>query len=333
MLAALALWIASDGHPPASAAEPPAPGEPSSNRLWMASLRWENDTFSSRDRWYTDGVSLSLSHTGNSWLDPLADWLPWGQGRRTVGYELGQIMVTPQDISRPVPDPNDRPYAGILYTALSLHVDQGDSYNGLKFITGMVGPWSLAEQTQKTIHRWIGSKIPQGWDHQLHNEPILNLVYEHRHKFRWLGEPDGFAVEALPLAGGMLGNVLTQGYAGGQLRLGYRIPDDFGVTLMRGMVHLPPPRRRQAPGQSTWGLFVYGGGTANVVLRNITLDGNSFEDSPSVDKKWFVPAAEFGVGLSQRRFQASFSYVIWGKEFDGQSGHSEFGALTASWLF
>ena len=302
-------------------------------RQWSLSLRWENDTFGGADRFYTDGASLSLAHTGPSWLDPVADCLPWGEGRRTVGYDFGQIMVTPSDTTLAVPDPKDRPYAGILSVGLSLHVERGNQYNGLKFITGVVGPWSLADETQKQVHRWVGSGQPQGWDYQLHNEPIFNLVYEHRRKYRLLGEPQGLAVEVLPAGNVMLGNVLTQGQLGGQFRFGFNIPDDFGTTLMRGMVHLPPPRPPADAAARKWGVYVFGGANANLVLRNITLDGNTWKDSPSVDKEWFVPAAEVGMAVATRRFTAAFAYVFWGKEFKGQSDNSEFGAFTVSYVF
>lgn len=301
-------------------------------RLWMFSARWENDTFGGSDRFYTDGVSLSLSHTGPSWLDPLADRLPWGEGRRTVGYDVGQIMVTPSDTSLAVPDPHDRPYAGILYAGLALHVERDNQYYGLKFITGVVGPWSLAEETQKQVHRWIGSSIPQGWDYQLHNEPILNLVFEHRRKFRLLGEAGRFSAEVLPVGNVMLGNVLTQGDVGLQVRFGYNVPDDFGMTLMRGMVHLPPPRPGPA-GAPPWSVYVYGGASANLVARNITLDGNTWRESRRVDKEWFVPAAEVGMAVSVRRVTAAFAYVFWGREFVAQRDYSEFGALTVSYRF
>jgi len=302
-------------------------------RQWSFAVRWENDTFGGTDRFYTDGVSLSLAQTGSSWLDPIADWLPWGSGRRTVGYEAGQIMVTPADTTRLIPDPHDRPYAGILSVGLSLHVERDNHYNGLKFITGVVGPWSLADETQKQVHRWVGSGLSQGWDYQLHNEPIFNLVYEHRRKYRLLGEPQGFAVEALPAGNIMLGNVLTQGQIGGQFRFGYNIPDDFGTTLMRGMVHLPPPRPSAEAAAPKWGVYFFGGANANIVLRNITLDGNTWKDSPSVDKEWFVPAAEVGMAVATRRFTVAFTYVFWGKEFEGQPDNSEFGAFTVSYAF
>lgn len=312
--------------------EPTGPVSAESQRLWMFSARWENDTFGGSDRFYTDGVSLSLSHTGPSWLDPVADRLPWGEGRRTVGYDVGQIMVTPSNTRLAVPDPHDRPYAGILYAGLALHIEQDNRYYGLKFITGVVGPWSLAEEAQKQVHRWIGSSLPAGWDYQLHNEPVLNLIFEHRRKFRLAGGPGRLAVEALPLGNLMLGNVLTQADAGLQVRLGYNVPDDFGMTLMRGMVHLPPPR--PAPAEAPpWSVYVYVGGAANLVARNITLDGNTWRESRRVDKEWFVPAAEVGMAVSVYRLTAAFAYVFWGREFVGQRDYSEFGALTVSYRF
>jgi hypothetical protein len=329
-LTALALALPATGATDAANPESVLKDAP---RPWSLSLRWENDTFGGSDRFYTDGASLSLAHTGPNWLDPVADCLPWGEGRRTVGYDFGQIMVTPSDTTLAVPDPKDRPYAGILYVGLSLHVERGNQYNGLKFITGVVGPWSLAEETQKQVHRWVGAGLPQGWDYQLHNEPVFNMVYEHRRKYRLLGTPHGLAFEALPVGNVMLGNVLTQGQLGGQFRFGYNLPDDFGTTLMRGMVHLPPPRPSADAQAPKWGVYFFGGGNVNLVARNITLDGNTWQDSRSVDKEWFVPAAEVGMAVSVQRFTAAFTYVFWGREFEGQKDYSEFGAFTVSYRF
>jgi lipid A 3-O-deacylase len=185
------------------------PNAPS--REWAVSVRWENDTFGGTDKFYTDGVALGVTHTGPSWLDPLADWLPWGGGRRTVGYDVTQGMFTPADTTRVVPDPKDRPYAGVLAFGFTLHVEQENSYHGLKFVVGVVGPWSLAEEAQNAVHDLIGNDKSQGWDHQLRNEPVFNLAYEHRHRFHLAGEREQWAVQASPIAGGWLGNLLIQG--------------------------------------------------------------------------------------------------------------------------
>jgi hypothetical protein len=267
-------------------------------------------------------------------MDPLADWLPWGEGRRTVSYDFAQAMFTPSDTDLSPPDPNDRPYAGILALGLTLHVEKASSYHGLKFITGVVGPGSGAEETQNAVHDLIGSGKSQGWDYQLENEPIFNFAYEYRHKFQLTGERDRWSVDALPLGGGWLGNMLAQAEIGGIARFGYNMPDDFGPTLVRGMDFMPPPRRdADRPAESDWGFSVYGGAVVNLVLRDITLDGNTFKDSPSVDKEWFVPALGVGMTFGNRRFQASFAYILWGEEFEGQEENSKFGALTFSYMF
>jgi hypothetical protein len=301
---------------------------------WAVSGRFENDCFGGSDRWYTDGESLSLEHTGPSWLDPLADQLPWGQGRRTVGYDAAQLMFTPSNLTLHNPDPKDRPYAGILAVGLSLQVEQTNSYYGLKFVSGVVGPWSLAGWTQHEVHSLIGDTKPQGWSHQLHNEPIADLLFEYRHKFRLAGEREACSVEGSPIAGAWLGNMLTQAQFGGLVRAGYNIPDDSGPTLLRGMDQMPPPRPSAKPASNAdWGFYIYGGAMGNLVARDITLDGNTFQDSRSVDKKWFVPAEAAGICVGNRRFQTSFTYVIWGKEFDGQTEISKYGVITASYFF
>jgi len=246
---------------------------------------------------------------------------------------MAQGMFTPADKDRSVPGPNDRPYAGVLAFGLTLHIEKETSYHGLKFVTGIVGPWSLANETQNSIHDLIGNDKSQGWDDQLYNEPIFNLAYEYRHKFQLAGERDQWKVQALPLAGSWLGNILIQGQAGGLLRFGYNMPDDFGPTLVRGMGFMPSPRRDVLRQSSDWGFSVYAGSVANLVLRDITLDGNTFRDSPSVDKEFVVPAAGVGMSVGTRRFQTSFSYIFWGKEFEGQDGYSIFGSVAVSYFF
>jgi len=168
----------------------------------------------------------------------------------------------------------------------------------------------------------------------LENEPILNLAYEYRHRLRLAGQPAAWAFEAVPIGGGWLGNMLIQGQCGGLLRAGFNMPNDFGPALVRGLGHLPPPRREEtAASHSGWGFAVQGGALVNLVLRDITLDGNTFEDSPSVDKYFVVPMAGVGLSVAHRRFQTSFTYVFWGKEFEGQRDYSKFGAVTLSYYF
>jgi hypothetical protein len=168
----------------------------------------------------------------------------------------------------------------------------------------------------------------------LNNEPLVDLGFEYRHKFRLAGHSDGWAVEAIPTGGATLGNLLTGAQVNGLLRFGYNIPNDFGLTLAHGMGQLPPPQRREGAGfWSSWGFSIYGAGIANLVLYDVTLDGNTFESSPSVNKNYFVPAGAVGLAIGNRNFLASFTYVFWGKEYDNQPEGSQFGAVTFSYFF
>ncbi|MCB9610765.1 MAG: DUF2219 family protein, partial [Polyangiaceae bacterium] len=78
---------------------------------------------------------------------------------------------------------------------------------------------------------------------------------------------------------------------------------------------------------------VFAGGSANLVARDLTLDGNSFRDGPHVTKEPFFAAGEAGISLWLQHFQTTFSYVIWGREFQGQDQASQFAAVTASVCF
>ena len=56
------------------------------------------------------------------------------------------------------------------------------------------------------------------------------------------------------------------------------------------------------------------------VLRDIFLDGNTFEDSHSVDKKNFVASSTAGLILEFRNFELGYTYTVTSEQFEGQDG-------------
>jgi len=316
---------------------PPPALEKTASPAQAVTLRWENDAVAGNDENYSNGIALSYSREWKGLLGCLWSWLGVDEkAEHSCSYEVGQVMITPSDTDRKNPDPKDRPYAGMLHVAAATQVRWDNQFHGLKFVTGVAGPASLAGETQKWFHRLIGNDLPQGWDYQLENEPIFNLVYEYRRKYRILGEADGFSGELIPVAGGMLGNVLIQGQAGLRARLGFNIPDDFGGTLLRGFGNLPLPKAGayDAEGRPRpAGFYVFASGGMMAVARNLSLDGNTFHHSRHVNKRPFVPAAELGCSLWTRWGQVTASYAAWGKEFDNQPRASSFGAIAVSVFF
>ena len=69
------------------------------------------------------------------------------------------------------------------------------------------------------------------------------------------------------------------------------------------------------------------------VARNILLDGNTFRDSPSVDKKPFVADLIGGIGMIIHRYKITYSYVYRTKEFETQKDEEQFGAVSVSFTF
>jgi hypothetical protein len=299
------------------AAEPLA--KPAQNAF---SIREENDAIGGNDENYTNGISIALTQNRKGLLGWVWDMAGNTEGERFATYELTQLMFTPSDIRLSDPAPNDHPYAGLLYLGFTTHLQRENSLHSLKLIAGLAGPDAFAEDVQRWVHKIEGYSHPNGWSHQIKNEPVVNLVYEYRYKYALTPRDAAFGVELIPMGGAFLGNYLIQAETDVQCRIGYHLPDDFGTTVLRGSGYLPFPQDDKV--NHAWGIYAFAGGGANLVARNLVLDGNSFAESRSVDKRLFLPAAEVGASLWTRRFQVTFSYVMWGKEYYGQQTREDY---------
>ena len=142
-------------------------------------------------------------------------------------------MFAPEDLTKHTPVPSDHPYAGWLYGSVGMVSDTGRTLDNVMLTLGVVGPLSYAEQTQKFVHEVTNSTRPEGWDHQLKNEPGIILTYER--KWRGIVEvaPFGIGADVTPHVGVNLGNINTDASAGATFRLGYDLPADYGPPRIR----------------------------------------------------------------------------------------------------
>ena len=231
---------------------------------------------------------------------------------------LGQNIYTPQAIHTPAPPQPDRPYGAWLYTGVSLlqedRHDTHDTLENTEVLAGVVGPLALGRMVQNDFHQFIGVLPAEGWKNQLHNEPGLVASYERKWRFAApLGE--GFVVDAIPELGGTLGNIFTYGEAGGMVRFGQNMAADYGPSHIRpslsGTGWFDPDR---LDGKIGWYLFA--GTQGRAVARTIFLDGNSWRDSPSVDKKPLVADLMVGASLFwSANARVDFSAIQRTKEF------------------
>jgi lipid A 3-O-deacylase len=295
------------------------------------SLRWENDTFGGTDANYTNGMSLALTRTGSGLLGGVWNLLGVDNGRKSATYEATQFQFTPTDLMLNPPDPNDRPYAGMSYLACATHLQREENLQSLKLIVGFVGPDSGSEAVQKLAHRTLNQKSPRGWPYQLNDEAIVNLLYEYRYRYLLKSGSSGLGAELIPMGGAYLGNYLIQAQSEVLLRFGYNLPDDFGPTSLRGIGYLPMPQFENT--DYSWGVNAFIRGGANLVIRNLTLDGSSFSRSPNVEKRLVVPMTEIGAALWTREFLTTLSFQYWGREFASQPFREGYGSIMFSFPF
>jgi lipid A 3-O-deacylase len=192
---------------------------------------------------------------------------------------------------------------------------------------GIVGESALGRQIQNGWHKIIGVDEVRGWDNQLFDEPGIIVAYEQRHRFILDGASGGWGTDLIPHAGVSLGNVATYINAGAQVRLGWRLPSDFGHALIRPGGDSNTHASADLVG---WAFHGFAGFDARLSAWNIFLDGNTWKDSHKVDKREASLDLFGGLSLRFGRFQCDYTQVYRSKEFYGQDKRDVFGSLSLS---
>lgn len=345
-------------------------------RFRGASARLENDLFVGTDQNYSNGLALTLiSHdlTG----PPDLTCLPWPVRlhARLIGVlnpqfwvdaadpvttqnvvvKFGQSIYTPRDYSRRDLIADDRPYAGLLYLGASWNQRRrsGDAkleiLDTREFTLGVIGPWSLAEQTQNIVHDAVGAERFLGWSHQLSNEPALQLAFDR--KFRTHRSDGaiipGFSADSIRSFGFRLGNIETSATLGLEARIGWNIPNDFGSYPIRpGAENRPPSSAsayrdtevtKHAASSPRPGLHFFTTLEAKLVAHDFSLDGNLLRSGPGVERRPWV--AQAAVGISAHRLfgghgvRLALMHVYRTREFAGQLTDQAYGSIALSWEF
>jgi lipid A 3-O-deacylase len=336
LLAIACLWL----HTPSQAAAQEAAEEEESRAnetdYGRITIIEENDSiYLDDDRYYSQGAQLSWlspsigpgSHfytpfealSGTSIFAPFRSGGQWH--RQHYEILLGQQVFTPSDISLSNPPSDDRPYGGWLYAGLGMVQDTDHrELDHLEILAGIIGPDSMASNAQNDWHQFIGVGEAQGWRHEIHSEPGVMISYERKWRFNqplfW-----GQEIEAIPELGATVGNVMTYGQTGITLRFGQGLLADYGQQRMRPATSGTGYFNADAM-TSPFGYYFYVAAQGRAVGRNIFLDGNTFENSRSVDKKPLVGDLSAGLAMfwsDNFRLDASATYRT--KEFDGQDGN------------
>jgi lipid A 3-O-deacylase len=298
------------------------------------SFCFENDTFAGTDRCFTGGWKLGWmsKNLENYRENPLLKWLPFVNKpgfQHSISMAIGQNIYTPDDISSVNLIPEDHPYAGILFLAFGIHSISSFRMDTLEINLGIVGPHSYAEQMQKFVHKLVKAVQPEGWHHQLKDEITLEAIYERKWKLIRPQSGSGFGYDLIPHFGWGLGNVYIYASTGMQMRLGWNLPGDFGANLIRPGGDCSVSFRRSGK----FGVHFFAAVDGKAVLRNIFLDGNTFQDSHRVDKRPFTLDILLGMSLRVGRFNFSYAYVFWTRKYKTETRRQVFASLNLSYSY
>lgn len=319
------------------------PSEPRDNR-WTFSFYFENDLFADTDRFYTNGtkftwMSPDLSEFRDACQLPakvyqLSQYLPFihrAGVQRNVAFSFGQNLYTPQDIARSDLIEDERPYAAWLYLSAAFHNKTVNWLDTIEVSIGMVGPAALGEEVQNFVHKRRNIQTAEGWAHQIRNEPGINIIWERKFRYDLLGDGSGLGADVLAHVGGSVGNIFTYANSGGGIRFGWNLPRDFGAALIRAAGDSNAPAAaddiRFRRGAISFHTFAAIDGRR--VLRDITLDGNTFRDSHSIDREDWVGDFSLGAALIVGAWKISYAHTARSRTFKG-GDRQIFGSINVS---
>ena len=256
-------------------------------------IEMENDVFSGGDRYYTHGTRITYEEDQLQWF-------------------LQQNIYTPQDISIDTPIINDRPYAGLLCVGLrgtkQWYFNEYEIrriYHQLEMSVGVVGKYSLAEQTQKLTHDWLDSRKPMGWDYQSNDRLWLHsslIIYGEVITTRYLNIRSLVLVDA--------GTVISDIGFGGEAMVGYNIPK-YNDKPMISQNH-------------DFSVYVFGSWIERHFFYNKFLES----DYTDITIRKSVSETRVGIGASYKMLYLQYGFVERGREFNEQIENSTFGSIS-----
>jgi len=257
-------------------------------------IYFENDFPFDDDSDYTNGARFEYQY-----------------GKFNIFFE--QLMYSPENIKTTKYILGSHPYAGFLgigsgYTYDRVLSQKLFQLNYFELSTGIVGPSSLAEETQKTIHKIIGAHEPKGWDNQLKDEFEIQGVVWSGYEYILFGKMSGFNLSISDEIGGYFGTMQRAVGNNAYLKLRYGI----GSNLDRR------PSTIEIRSVNKFSTFILVGNETRYWEHNVFLDGNRNKKSYSVEKEKWTTGIKTGIGVEYKCLEIGWFVLFNSREYKTQ---------------
>lgn len=280
----------------------------------------DNDLFAgdNKDRDYTGGMSITISgeraRDGLLSLDPLLrrlDSLSGDDQEADVYYarQIGLLAFTPSNTLVAEVQPDDRPYASLLFLSNGrVRVDADDRGAWTSSLTIGVLGLSVSERLHSAVHELVGSESPRGYDHQISAGGEPTARYTLARQKLWIADPSGH-VDVKTTVQGSVG-FLTETSASISLRAGnFNSPWWGFAPELTDYMSAPVPTESYRGGRE---LYVFAGARVKARAYNAFLQGQ-FRDSEvrytSNEVEPLLAEAWIGV-VTQILDQTQLSYAL-----------------------
>ncbi|MFV2059837.1 MAG: lipid A deacylase LpxR family protein [Gammaproteobacteria bacterium] len=282
-----------------------------------------NDLVFGSDNVFTDGWSAQWhSASTQNWDDvdslfsTVGTWGKYIPGLTKKGlhyrsaFSVGQYMQTPSTLTTPDLIPNDVPYAGALIVSRTWYAFNDDEFRGFEANFGVVGPASLAEQSQEIVHKLTGSTKPEGWNNQLDNQAIINFGAMYKKKVFRTDPASDYQFDAAIDVNAVLGNLFTAADLKLESRFGYNMPKGFTYTpsnIGRFMLYDATLPRANPKHFSLYGSLQY---IATANAHTYFFDADQVKDNYTIESETFVEFVMLGVHYLYKNWGAHFTLVF-----------------------
>ncbi len=230
----------------------------------------------------------------------------------TIG--ITQWITTPSDLDATTPVKNDYPYSGVLF----IHLDREKLLSPQKIIIstlylGVIGPAALAETNQSVVHKYLKDELPEGWDNQLPNYPVINYGFTYEQSF--------FSINHLAMnafSATQIGTLLNTEKAGLDLAVSSRKRDAFPAR---------PYQLNKKEAQHTSEIYLRIMPSVQFVASNGMLQGSLFEKKnfyhvPDNEMERIVYELSGTIGVRLHNFFISYSQIKQSRLFKTVHSHS-----------